>query len=242
MTKNNLIFGNEDIKIYQDEKGFSFSLDTLCLASFVSIRKDVKKILDIGTGNAPIPLILTKRTSAPIIGVEIQKKSAELAKKSVKINKKDDQITIINEDIVKTTQKWESDSFTTIVCNPPFFEIRPESNLNKQKANRLARHEINLSLETIFKTARKLLINGGNLALVHRPERLVELIMLMKENNIEPKRIKLIYPKKNKQTNMVLVEGYKNGKKGLIIEEPLFVHNQNGTYTKKLCQYLKKGD
>ena len=238
MEKINYLFSKEQYKIAQNTSGFNFSLDSLLLANFVTIKSKAKHILDIGTGNAPIPVLLTTRTKAKIYGIEIQTKSYNLAKKTIYINNLEKQIEIINDDVKKWSKDKQSDCYDTIVCNPPFFEVKKDSNLNKGLEKSLARHEMNLTLAEICGIAKKLLINGGNIALVYRPERLVELIMTMKNNNIEPKRLLFVYPKKDKNANTILIEGTKNGKKGLKILPPLFVHNKSGQYTEQLLKFL----
>ncbi len=240
MEKINNLFLHEEVQIFQDAEGFNFSLDSILLAQFVNIKKDSEKILDIGTGNAPIPLILTLRTKAKIIGVEVQKSVCSLAKKTVAHNKKKAQIEIIEGDIKEISEQFANESFATIVCNPPFFQKYEKTKRNKQETKVIARHEILLSLEDIFSVSKKLLINGGNIALVHRPERLIEIISLMKKNNIEPKRIKMVYPKKDKNANILLIEGRKNGKPGLIVEPVLIVHREDGAYSEAVISYLKE--
>ena len=181
MTKvKNYLLGYEDMYIYQDTDYFNFSLDSVLLPNFVTINKKIKKILDIGSGNAPIPLILSRKTDAKITGVEIQKESYDLAVDSIKINNKEDQIEIINADIRELYKSIESDSFDVITCNPPFFKYNNTSNLNQNDIKSLARHEISLNLDDIFKIAKKLLKNNGVIAVVHRPERLVEIIESMR--------------------------------------------------------------
>lgn len=239
MEVKNYLLGYKDYFIYQDTDMFNFSLDSVLLPNFVTINKNINKILDIGCGNAPIPLILSTKTDAKIIGVEIQKKSFDLARKSVSINKLDKQIDIINADINDIYSGFETDSFDIITCNPPFFKISPSSNLNKNDYKTIARHEIKLNLEQIFLIARKLLKNNGNIAIVHRPERLLEILSTMKKYNIEPKRIQFIYPKKDSEANIMLVEGKKNGNPGLKIEHPIYTHNIDGSYTDEIMNYFE---
>lgn len=239
MEVKNYLLGYKDYFIYQDTDMFNFSLDSVLLPNFVTINKNINKILDIGCGNAPIPLILSTKTDAKIIGVEIQKKSFDLAKKSVSINKLDKQIDIINADINDIYSGFKTDSFDIITCNPPFFKISPSSNLNKNDYKTIARHEIKLNLEQIFLIARKLLKNNGNIAIVHRPERLLEILSTMKKYNIEPKRIQFIYPKKDSEANIMLVEGKKNGNPGLKIEHPIYTHNIDGSYTDEIMNYFE---
>lgn len=240
MEIKNYLLGYEDMYIYQDTDGFNFSLDSVLLANFVTLNKKTRTILDIGCGNAPIPLIMSTKIKSKIIGVEIQPKIFALAKKSVTLNNLDNQIEIINDDINKLYKNIESDSVDTITCNPPFFKLNGNSKLNNCDSKAIARHEINLTLEDIFKIAKKILKNNGNIAIVHRPERIVDIIILMKQNNIEPKRIRFVYPKKNKESNILLIEGTKNGKSGIKIESPLITHLENGEYTYEIKKYFER--
>ncbi|MBQ2409486.1 MAG: tRNA1(Val) (adenine(37)-N6)-methyltransferase, partial [Bacilli bacterium] len=202
--------------------------------------KKIDKVMDIGCGNAPIPLILSTLTSAKIYGVEIQEKAYELAKESVEINNLTNNIEIINADINEFYKNIESDSFDVITCNPPYFKVNENSNFNISEYKTIARHEIMLDLERLFKIAKKLLKNNGNIAIVHRPERLSDIILEMKKNNIEPKRIQFVHPKKNADANILLIEGTKNGKPGIKILPPLFSHNEDGEYTDEIKKYFEK--
>lgn len=242
MKVTNYLLGYENLKIIQDNEMFNFSLDSILLANFVTLNKSAKKILDIGCGNAPIPLILSQKTSAHITGVEIQKEVSQMAKESIQINNKENQIEIINDDINNYKNYIETETYDVITCNPPYFEINDNSKLNKSDYKTFARHEINLNLDILLSASKKLLKNGGTLALVHRPERLIDILTKMRNYNIEPKKIRLIYPKKNKEANILLIEGKKNGKKGLKILPPLYSHNEDGTYTKEIQKYFKWGD
>ncbi len=226
-------------KIYQDTEMFCFSLDSVLLANFVTINKKTSNILDIGCGNGPIPLILSTRTKSNITGVEIQKDVYNLAVKSVKYNNCDKQIKIFNDDINILYKKLESDSFDTITCNPPYFKINEFTKQNISNYKRIARHEIYLDIERLCLIARKLLKNNGNIAIVHRTNRLIDIIDIMKKNNIEPKKIQFIYPKKNEDSNLVLIEGIKNGRSGLKILPPLYVHNSDGSYTNAINKIFK---
>lgn len=224
--------------IMQDTDMFNFSLDSVLLPNFVTINKNIQNILDIGCGNAPIPLILSTKTKANIMGVEIQEKVFDLAIKSVKINNLENQIKIVNGDIKKISKELETESFDVITCNPPFFKVNENSNMNDSEYKKIARHEITLNLEDIIVISKKLLKNNGVLGIVHRPERLVEIIELMKKNNIEPKKMRLVYPKKDKEANILLIEGTKNGKPGLKILPPLYSHDEDGSYTIEVQKYF----
>ena len=235
----NYLLGYKDLKIVQDNEMFNFSLDSVLLPNFVTLNKKIDRILDIGCGNAPIPLILSTKTSASITGVEIQKEVYDLALESVKINKKDNQINIINKDINDYYKEVETDSFDVITCNPPFFKYIETSNINKNDYKTIARHEVKLNLNQLFSIAKKLLKNNGVIAIVHRPERFVEVVEEMKKNNIEPKRVQFVYPKKNMEANIMLIEGSKNGKPGLKLLPPIYSHQDNGEYTDTIKKYFE---
>lgn len=240
MTKTkNYLLGYKDLYIYQDSEKFNFSLDSVLLANFVTLNKKCKTILDIGCGNAPIPLILSTKTNAKIIGVEIQNESFELAIDSVKINNLSNQIEIINKDINEIYKECESDIYDTITCNPPYFKINENSNTNDSLSKTIARHEVSLNLDDVFRISKKLLKNKGNIAIVHRPERLIEIINAMKKNNIEPKKVQFVYPNINKCANILLIEGVKNGNSGIEILPPIFAHNNDGTYTEQIKSFFE---
>lgn len=239
MEVTNYLLGYKDKYIVQNTQMFNFSLDSVLLPNFVTLNKNIKNILDIGCGNAPIPLILSTKTSALITGVEIQKDVYDLAVKSVKINNLENQINIINADINELYNKFETESFDVITCNPPFFKVSKQSNLNKSDYKTIARHEVKLNLDDIFKISKKLLKNNGYVAIVHRPERLLDILESMKKYNIEPKKIQFIYPKTNMESNILLVEGKKNGNKGLKILPPIYTHLENGEYTEQIKKYFE---
>ena len=228
-VKNRLL--NFDMFIYQNDDWFTLSLDSVLLANFVTINMTDKKILDLCTGNAPIPLLLSNRTKNKVIGVELQKEIYDLAVKSVKVNKLDSQIELINDDINNISGRYESDFFDIITCNPPFFVTNNDKLLNDNDIKTIARHEVSVCLEDVLKVVNKLLKNGKRFAMVHRPDRLIEIISLMKKYNIEPKKIRFCYPKSGENANILLIEGVKNGKNGLKILAPLIVHNNDGSYT-----------
>lgn len=229
----------KNLKIIQNPSMFSFSLDSVLLANFVQLNPSNKTILDIGCGNAPIPLILSTKSTASIVGIEIQSEVADMAHRSVIYNKLEHQIVIINEDVKEYSKRMESDFFDVITCNPPFFKYSQSSNLNKEHYKTIARHELMLNLSELFQVAKKLLKNNARIAIVHRPERMIDIIEKMRENNIEPKRIQLVYPSKEKPANILLIEGTKNGKPGIIFEAPIYTHESNGEYTEQVKKYFR---
>ena len=235
----NYLLGYKDLYIMQDNEMFHFSLDSVLLPNFITINKKINKILDIGCGNAPIPLILSTKTDARIIGIEIQKDVYNLAKESVEYNKLENQIEIINADINDYYKNIEPGSIDIITCNPPYFKYQKDSNINESEFKTIARHEIALNLEQLFSISKVLLKTNGIIGIVHRPERLIDIIMEMKKNNIEPKKIQLVYPHPDEEANILLIEGRKNGKPGLKILPPLYSHKADGDYTDEIKKFFE---
>ena len=192
------------------------------------------------TGNAPIPLILSTKTDAKIYAVELQKEVYNLAKETIKINKLDNQIVLINNNIKNLKKIFNTETFDIITCNPPYFKNKEDSIINENIVKSIARHEIEIELEDVMLISKALLKNEGSLVLVHRTDRLIEIIELMRKHNIEPKRMRLIYPKINTESNLVLIDGRKNGKKGLKILPPLYIHNDDNSYTKEVLEMFGK--
>lgn len=236
----NDLLGYNNMKIIQDDNFFNFSLDSVLLPNFVTLNKGVTKILDLGTGNAPIPLILSTRTKAKIYAIEIQKEIYEMGRETITINNLSNQIEIINDDMKNLDSYFENNSFDVIVSNPPYFKINENSKINDIPQKTIARHEEKITLQELVKIARKFLNNNGLFAIVHRTDRLVEIIEEFRKNNIEPKKIQFIYPKDNTESNMVLIEGRKNGKQGLKILPPLIIHEQNGEYKEEIKKIFQR--
>ena len=236
----NDLLNYNDLKIIQNPQWFSFSLDSVLLANFVRVSNKMK-IIDFCTGNAPIPLFLSTKTNSPIIGLELQKEVYDLALESVLINDLQDQIKILNLDVDDVDKIYDTDTFDLITCNPPYFKVCERSNINDNKTKAVARHEIRINLETIFNKAKKILKNNGKIAMVHRTDRLIDIIYLMRNNNIEPKRLRFVYPFKDSESNLVLIEGAKNGKPGFKIEPGLVIHNGDGKYTKEIENIFNGG-
>ena len=236
MKKLTDLIGYKNRKIYQDDKCFSFCLDSVLLASFIDVKKNIN-ILDIGTGNGVIPLILSLKTGSKITGVEIQSKLADLAKESVKYNKLEDQIDIINQDI-KDFSMDKNNYYDIICCNPPYFVEKSSSKIKESKEEAIARHEIKITLEEILKLSKKMLKNNGKLYLIHRVERFVEVVDLYKKYNIEPKRVRFIHNDKDSDAKLFLIEGTKNGKVGLKIDKPLIMF-EKGVETEEYSKIIE---
>ena len=240
METLNDILGYKNRKIYQNDQFFSFSLDSVILANFAGIRYSDKKILDLGTGNGIIPLILSLKTKEKIIGVEIQEKLAQMALKSVCYNNLKNQITIINCDMKEYVCSDNINTFDFITCNPPYFELNDNSNINLSLEKAIARHEIKIKLDEIIVIASRLLKSNGKLAMVHRTDRLFEVVNLFRKNKIEPKRIRFIYDNNLKEASLFFIEGLKNGKTGLTIEKPMILYNSDGSMTNEYRRILEE--
>ena len=240
MKVQNDLLNYSNLKIVQDDEYFNFSLDSVLLPNFVKIKSNTKKILDLGTGNAPIPMILSTLTDAELYGIELQDEIYELAKESIEINNLQDRITIIHDNMKNLDKYFEPNSFDIILSNPPYFKLNENSNINDNIQKTIARHEKEKTLSEIVFIAKKYLNNNGTFAIVHRTDRLIEIIEEFRKNNIEPKRIQLIYPKENTESNMVLIEGRKNGNVGLKVLKPLIAHKSNGEYTDEVKKMFKE--
>ena len=239
MIKLNDILGYKNRVIYQDDNFFSFSLDSILLSNFCSIRKKDKKILDLCTGNGVVPFILSLRTNNKIEGVEVQENIYDLAVKSNEKNKLTDQITFYHMDVKDFCTKDKYDSYDLITCNPPYFPYTDGSNGNITREKLIARHEYLITLEEIINYSSCLLKEGGNFSLIHRTDRFVEIISLLKKYNLEPKRIIFIYNKLSKGSQLLFIESQKNGETGLKIEKPFIVYNEDNTYTSEYNRIIE---
>lgn len=235
---NNLL--NKNLKIIQRTDFFNFSLDSLLVANFLSVGRGVNKIVDLGTGNGAIPLFLSERTKAKITGIEIQKISAELAKRNIELNNLSEQIEIINDDMKNWKKYFKIGSQDAVVSNPPFFKFHGnEELLNDLDQLTLARHEISITLEEIIETASFLLKDKGYFAMVHRPDRFLEILDTMRKYGIVPKKVRFCHSKIDKQAKILLVEGIKFGAEGLTVLPPLISHDSDGKYSQEILELFK---
>ena len=231
----NELLGRPLLKIYQDTDAFNFSIDSMLLASFATITKKVNNICDLCTGNAPIPLYLTLRTKAKIIGVEVQKESYDLAIKSINENKLENQIEVLNDNLIDINKKIGKSKYDLVTCNPPYFKMG-DHNINPGDRKAIARHEILATLDDIVKEASTLLNSKGIFAMVHRPKRLVEILDTLRKYKIEPKRLQFVYPKEGSECNHILIEGVKDGAPGLKVLDPLFIYGEDGKWTNSILK------
>lgn len=214
---------NYNLKIVQNNNFFKFSIDSVMLAEFVKIDLRDKKLLDLCTGNAPLPLILGSKPLS-IIGFELQKSIYELALESVKINNFKN-ILLINDDVKNIANYFPGNNFDIITCNPPYFKYQESSIINESKEKAIARHEIKVKLEEIIEIAYNNLRRSGKFYLVHRTERLIEIIDLLSKYDFGIKRMQMVYYDAESKCNMILLEAKKNGAHDIKILKPLFVQD-----------------
>ena len=229
---------DERMKIIQSPSVFNFSLDAVLLANFVYVPIQKGTLLDLCTGNAVIPLLLSERTKGTITGVEIQERIYDMAVRSIKYNDLDHRISVIHGDINDMPKVLGNAGFDVVTCNPPYFPTPSETEYNDNPHLAIARHEIYCTLEDVVRVSSGLVRHGGKVAFVHRPERLLDIVTLMRQYKIEPKRMRLVYPKAGKEANTLLVEGTKYGKAGLKILPPLYVYKENNEYTEEMLEIL----
>ncbi|WP_391118811.1 tRNA1(Val) (adenine(37)-N6)-methyltransferase [Psychrobacillus sp. L3] len=228
----------EELRIIQSPSVFSFSLDAVLLSRFTYVPISRGKIVDLCTGNGAIPLFLSARTKAEIIGIELQERLADMAKRSVQYNKLDSQVMIKQADVKGIATQIGFEKYDVVTCNPPYFPAHEASDKNLKEHLAIARHEIHLTLDEAVRSASELLKQGGKAAFVHRPGRLLDIVTAMRANRLEPKRIRFVYPKEGKEANTLLIEGIKDGKPDLKILPPLYVYGENGEYTEEVKELL----
>ena len=239
MERINDLLEINNLKIYQNDDWFKFSLESVLLPNFVTLNLRCKNIIDLCTGNAPIPLILSTKTKAHIVGVEIQKDVYELAKKSVELNDLSSRITLINDNLNNLKRYYEGDYFDIVTVNPPYFSNNPKSLKNEDIHKTIARHEIFTNLSEIVKISAYLLKNGGYLCLVHQTTRFFDVVDVLKKHNFSINKVQFIYPKEDKESNLFMIEAIKDGNSGVKFLKPLYVHNEDGSYRNEIIKMFK---
>lgn len=219
--------------LIQNPSAFCFGIDAVLLAFFAKVMPG-EDVLDMCTGNGAVMMLLAARQKGRhLTGLEIQKEAADLARRNVVLNHAEDTCDVVEGDLKCATDIFGYEKFNVITVNPPYMKAQTGfTNPNSAKA--IARHEILCTSEDVIRSCSKLLKVRGRLYMVHRPQRLVELFEQMRAYKLEPKRIRMIHPNKEKNANMVLIEAVKGGNAELITEPPLFVYESDGTYTKEL--------
>lgn len=220
-------------KIIQKRDGFCFGMDAVLLSGFANVKQG-ERALDLGTGTGIIPLLLeAKYQGSHYTGLEIQAEMAEMAARSVALNRLEDKIRIVTGDIKEASRLFGAASFDVVTSNPPYMnDAHGLKNPDLPKA--IARHEVLCSLEDVVREAARLLRPGGRFYMVHRPHRLVEIITVLKEWRLEPKRMKMVHPFVDKEANMVLIEAVRGGKSMVKVEAPIVVYKEPGVYTDEI--------
>ncbi len=223
------------LKIIQNPNWFCFGVDAVLLSHFAlsSIKKD-STVLDLCSGGGIIPILLSHKSSAKsITGLEIVPEVAEMASRSIMLNKISDKVCMICGDLKNGVSLFGKGGFDNITCNPPYKKAHGGIE-NKDDIITVARHEVLCCLEDIISVSADLLKPYGKLSMIHRPERLVDIITLMKKYRLEPKRLQFIHPSPSKTATMILIEGAKLQKPNLFLEPPLYVHDEKGEYTDEI--------
>jgi tRNA1(Val) A37 N6-methylase TrmN6 len=225
----------ENLKIIQSREVFSFGIDAVLLSRFPKIPKR-GLILDLCAGNGAVGLMASSNTSANIIEIEIQARLADMATRSVVLNELAPRVKVICDDLKNTQHHTAPSSVDLILCNPPYFKVHPDKgSVNKNDCLTIARHEVATDFETICKVAQQVLKPGGHFALVHRPERFLELLDSLRTYNLKPKRIQFVHPKKDSDANLLLIDAVKDGRSGgEHILPPLIVRDADGHYSAEI--------
>lgn len=220
-------------RIIQDSKRFCFGMDAVLLSGFVRV-KDGERVLDLGTGTGIIPILLEAKTNAAhLTGLEIQEDSADMARRSVILNHLEEKIEIVTGDIKEAVSLFGAASFDVVTCNPPYM-TENHGLTNPEAPKAIARHELLCTLEDVISQAAALLRPGGSFFMVHRPFRLVDIMVLMRRYKLEPKRMRMVYPFVDKEPNMVLIEANRGGRPRMTVEKPLVVYREPDQYTDEI--------
>ena len=222
-------------RIIQNPAKFCFGMDAVLLSGFARAKKG-NTVLDLGTGTGIIPILMEAKTEASrFVALEIQEESAEMARRSVALNGLEEKITIVTGDIKEADSLFDAASFDVITCNPPYM-IGQHGLVNPEDAKAIARHEILCTLEDVIAQAAVLLKPGGNFFMVHRPFRLAEIMVLLHQYKLEPKRMQMVHPFIDKEPNMVLIEANRGGKPRMSVEKPLIIYKEPGVYMPEIYE------
>ncbi|MBN2300257.1 MAG: methyltransferase [Acholeplasmataceae bacterium] len=208
----------------------AFNLDTILLADFIKIPARSKTVADFGTGVGALILYMSKKTKANIIGIEIQDERFSQAQKNITLNHLDHQISCLHHDVRELTLK----NLDVVISNPPFFKITENGNINESEEDRIARHEVMLTLKELVISASKALKYGGHFFMIHRPDRFSEIVDIFKENQLEIKRVRFVHPYLKSSPNHILIEAIKNGQQGMKVEPPLILYEKKHVMTQEL--------
>ena len=228
------------LKIIQNKEGFCFGIDSVLLSDFAKNIENNSLVLDLGTGTGIIPILLCGKTNLKkVIGVEVQEKIAEMAKRSIKLNNLEARFQVINENILNLKNIYQNQTFDVVVTNPPY-KKKNSGIINENKEKLISRHEIEADLADFIKVSKDLLKDKGEFYMVHRPERLVDILSIMRKEKLEPKVLRMVYSNKNKEPKLVLIKGIKNAKPFLKVEKNLYIYDENGNYTDEILEIYNK--
>lgn len=226
--------------IIQNTKNFCYGIDAVLLAGFARVKPG-ERVLDMGTGTGIIPILLKAKTPGEhFTGLEIQEESAQLARRSVVYNGLEKDIEIRTGDIREAAAIFGRASFSVVTCNPPYM-TGSHGLVNPHLPKAIARHEVLCTLEDVISQAAQVLEPRGRFYMVHRPFRLAEIMGLMMKYQLEPKRMRLVYPYVDKEPNMVLIEGLLGGNPRITVEKPLIVYERPGVYTDEIREIYGDG-
>ncbi len=224
----------KNLKIIQNRTGFCFGVDSILLSDFAKNIKKEAKVLDLGTGTGIIATLLCGKTELKqIIGVEIQKEVYEMAQRSIQLNSLEDKFQVLNVDILSLDKIMERGIFDAIVTNPPY-KKRNTGIPNEDVKKIISRHETTATLEDFIRVSKDLLKDKGEFYIVHRPDRVVDILTFMRKYKIEPKEMRLVYGNKDSEPKLVLIKGIKNAKPFLKVQNNLYIYDENGEYTKEI--------
>lgn len=222
-------------QLIQNPSYFRFGMDAVLLSGFARIKPG-ERVLDLGTGTGIIPILLEGRyQKGSYTGLELQPEIADMARRSVRLNELEQSIRIVTGDIREASDLFGKGVFQVVTCNPPYMTAQ-HGLQNPNRAKAIARHEVFCTLRDVALQAAGLLEPGGRLYLVHRPFRLAEIMAVLQEYGLEPKRMRLIHPYIDREPNMVLLEASKGGKPGIMVEPPMIIYREPGTYSDELCR------
>ena len=228
------------LKIIQNKEGFCFGIDSILLSDFAKNIKKGARVLDLGTGSGIIATLLCGKTElSEMIGIEIQKEVYDMAKRSIRLNHLENKFKMIQDNIVNLNNYFKKNTFDVIVTNPPY--KKKETGVQNDDTRKLiSRHEIEANLEDFIKISKDMLKDRGELYIVHRPERLVDILSIMRKYKIEPKKMRFVYANIKAMPKLVLIQGIKNAKPFLKVESNLYIYNENGAYTEEILKIYHK--
>ncbi|HIU26390.1 MAG TPA: tRNA1(Val) (adenine(37)-N6)-methyltransferase [Candidatus Copromorpha excrementigallinarum] len=223
------------LKLIQDDEGFKYGIDAVILADFAfSIFPGAERIVDLGTGNGIIPLILShKNRKALLTGVEIQESAVKSAVESVRINGLEGRIEIIRADVNEAGSRLPGHEADAVTCNPPYV-ARGGGMAGSLSGKYIARHETTAELTDFVKAAAWALKDRGHFFMVHRPSRLVDVFCACRKEGLEPKDIRLVCPRRGEAPNIALIHCVAGGGRELRFMKELAVYDNKGKYTDEI--------